>query len=91
MRTVANENENTNGSTNDPNPKLKGTGLETGQVSTIGKGQEQTPLSTSSTGSGLGPRGNKVSAKENRVDIPGLKPIKFTLSIEDPFPNINRL
>ena len=24
MRTVANENENVNGSTNDPNPKLKG-------------------------------------------------------------------
>ena len=50
MRTVANENENVNGSMNDPNP-----------------------LSTSSTGSGIGPKANKVSTKEKaqpKTDLP---------------------
>ena len=51
MRTVANENNDANGSTNDPDPKF---------ISSIE---------------------NKVSMKENRVDIPGLKPIKFSLLI----------
>ena len=55
MRTVANENNDEKGSTNDPNP-----------------------LPTDSTGSGVGPKGDKVSTKENRVDIPEASPTKFT-------------
>ena len=59
MRTVANVNENANGSTNDPNP-----------------------LPTDSTGSGIGSKEDKVSTRENRVDIPGSRPIEFTGSTE---------
>ena len=48
MRTVANENENTNGSTNDPNPKLTGsteiqTELDINKDSTNEKGQGHPP------------------------------------------------
>ena len=51
MRTVAKENNNEKGSTNDPDPKFTGSietqmGSNTNKVSTIEKGQGQTHLST---------------------------------------------
>ena len=51
MRTVANQNENENGSTNDPNPKLTGsteiqTELDINKDSTNEKGQGQSHLPT---------------------------------------------
>ena len=74
LRTVANENAiPNNGSTE------SGKVSETNQVTTIGKDQEQTPLSTDSTGLGIGLEVSKVSTNENRVDIPGQQTYKFTL------------
>ena len=59
MRTVANENDNGTGSTNDPKPLLTGS-IRTGIIL----------------------KGDGVSTKENRVDIPGPPAVKFSDSTE---------